>query len=315
MLTEIETRLTAAAAALSEQEVTEARREDLLVRQKALHDQVAELRVRATTEQRDVDALGRLSLSSVLATLRGRRDEALAREQAEAVAAAFKLADAEARLAAVDREHSAAEARLLDLGDARYAYEQILDEKEELLARAGGPAGRRLLTLAADRGRLDGEITELAEAIDAAEAAAQALAAAQSLLSSASGWSTYDTFFGGGALSSTMKHDRLDAAARAVGEASELLAVLRTELDDVSGFRVQLPNLAVDGMTRFLDVWFDNIFTDLKVREQIREARMDLELCADAVGEVRGRLDARRLAAADKAAKLEQERRDLLGAA
>ncbi|NUO57062.1 MAG: hypothetical protein HOV71_21245 [Hamadaea sp.] len=315
MLTEIQNRLTAAAAALREHEVTEARRKDLVVRRGALRDQVSALRVRAKAEQRDVDALLRLSLSSVLASLRGRRDEALAREEAEAAAAAFKLADAEARLATVNREHSAAEARLLELRDARYAYEQILAEKEAFLAEQGGEPGDRLLRLAADRGRLDAELTELAEAIGAADAAAQALASTKSSLDSASGWSTYDTFFGGGAISSSIKHDRLDAAARAASQASERLAVLRTELADVSEFPVRLPDLAVDGMTRFLDVWFDNIFTDLKVRDQIREALMDVELCANAVGQVRTRLRSRYEAATRQAAKVDQERLDLLGGA
>ena len=38
------------------------------------------------------------------------------------------------------------------------------------------------------------------------------------------------------------------------------------ELADVGGMDLTAPNPAVDGLTRFVDVWFDNDFTDLAVR-------------------------------------------------
>jgi hypothetical protein len=44
--------------------------------------------------------------------------------------------------------------------------------------------------------------------------------------------------------------------------------VLRTELADVDGMALTAPQLAVDGLTRFVDIWFDNIFTDLAVRDR-----------------------------------------------
>jgi hypothetical protein len=64
-----------------------------------------------------------------------------------------------------------------------------------------------------------------------------------------------------------MKHSRLDEAAQAAAYADRCLAVLRTELADVPGLSLTAPQLAVDGLTRFVDVWFDNIFTDLAVRD------------------------------------------------
>jgi hypothetical protein len=52
-------------------------------------------------EERDLQPLERPSLTRVLASLCGSRDDALDREQAEADAARYRVTDAEARLRAV----------------------------------------------------------------------------------------------------------------------------------------------------------------------------------------------------------------------
>jgi len=78
-------------------------------------------------------------------------------------------------------------------------------------------------------------------------------------LGSAPGWSTYDTYFGGGPISSLIKHSRLDEAAHAAVCAGRCLAVLQTELADVPGVALTVPQLAVNGLARFVNVWFDNI--------------------------------------------------------
>ena len=90
-----------------------------------------------------------------------------------------------------------------------------------------------MLALAGERGRLHGELTEIAEAQQAAAEATDALKQVRSRLGSASAWSAYDTFFGGGAIASAVKHSRLDDAADAAARADQCLAVLRTELADV----------------------------------------------------------------------------------
>jgi hypothetical protein len=75
-----------------------------------------------------------------------------------------------------------------------------------------------------------------------------------------------------GAISSTFKHNRLDQAAEAAAQADRCLAVLRTELADV-GETAATRYVSVEGLTRFVDVWFDNIFTDLAVRDHIKQAQ------------------------------------------
>ena len=222
------------------------------------------------------------------------------------------VAEAEAQLAALRREHDAASARLSQLATAPDAYARVLDDKEQHLRESGDPRRMRLLELADERGRLTGEMREIAEAMQAARTAFDALSQVQEKLGSASGWSTYDTFFGGGAISSAIKHSRLDEAAQAAAHADRCLAVLRTELADVQNVALTVPNPAVDGLTRFVDVWFDNIFTDLAVRDRIKQAERNVARSMELVREVHESLKQRRAQARARLATIDTERHGLL---
>ena len=289
----MEKRLAAAAARLRGRDLTAAQVTELAGRRDALTAEVATRRAEMAVEQRDVERLENLSLTRILASLKGSRDDRLAREQAEADAARYRVAEAEAQLRAVHGDWEAARARLAESATAPADYAAVLEEKERYLRHSGDPLGRRLLELAEERGRLTGEAREVAEALAAAGAARDALAAVQASLDSASGWSTYDTFFGGGAISSAIKHSRLDEAARQAAHADRCLLALRTELADVAGVAHTAPQLAIDGLTRFADIWFDNIFTDLAVRGRIKRAQENVGYSARAVREVARQLGQR----------------------
>src|SRR5262249_2933478 len=153
-----------------------------------------------------------------------------------------------------------------ELADAPNAYRAALDAKERYLTTTDDPRGVRLMELADERGRLEAESREVTEALHAAEYAARALSRERDWLCRASSWPAYDTFFGGGALSSQINPDRLDEAAQLAAQADQSLVRLRTELADVHGIGLTAPQLRMDNTTRFFDIWFDNIFTDLAVR-------------------------------------------------
>lgn len=286
-------RLAEATEALREHETTRSRHRQLQEALARAETRVIELAEAHTVEAGDVARLETLTLTRVLATLRGTRDDALARERAEADAAAYRLARARAEVDALQREADELAGRLVTLADAPRRYAEVLDDKERfLLAAVGDPRSARLLELAQARGRLDAEAKEIREAQQAAVAAAEAAAELVRLLDSAGGWSTYDTFFGGGAFSSAIKHDRLEQAANAATAVDLRLAKLNRELADVPGGTVVgLPQITE--LTQFVDIWFDNIFTDLAVRDQIKQAQARAGQCAGQIAQVRSRLGKR----------------------
>jgi hypothetical protein len=187
-------------------------------------------------------------------------------------------------------------------------------KEEHLRSVPDDPRSAGLTELATQQGVLDAEVREVAEAIVAAAAAERALRQVAESLGSAGSWSTYDTWFGGGAISSVVKHDRLDQAQRAASRAEEALAALRRELADVGGGGAVVPSLGIDGLTRFLDIWLDNIFTDLSVSSRIKDAKATTTAAQRAVTAVQRSLLDRRTDLRARADDLSRRRTELLSA-
>src|SRR5215469_5656199 len=278
MSDDIDQRLAAAAQAVRELEVTRRRCSDLQARQDHLGNELAALQAQYRIEQKDVDRLEHMSLARVLVALKGSRDEALAREHAEADAVRMRLADAQARLEAVRKQHRAAQEQLDHLASAPDDYTALLAEKERHLTESGDPRRTALLSLADERGRLNAELGEMAKAAQAADSARQALLQTEDKLGSASGWNAYDTFFGGGMLATAMEHSRLDEAAAAAAEADRRMAVLRT---------------------------------DLTVRDRIKQAQQNVSQSLQLVSAVEERLKAQAANAQSRLAEIDAQRRDL----
>ncbi|MDI1462718.1 hypothetical protein QEZ54_17220 [Catellatospora sp. KI3] len=312
MLDDIQIRLAAAAEAVREHQVTTQRCRELGERVDGAQRQLGLVTKAHAAEAADVAKLEGMSLTRIWLALRGARDDALARERAEEQAAAYRVAEAKERLRVLADELAVARARLATLRTAEFDYTAVLAEKEQHLADSGDPRAGRLLELAERRGSLTAELKELREAAAAAARAAESLDRVAVLLGKADDWSGYDTWLGGGAFSSAMKHDRMDEAASAATVADHHIAKLRTELADVRDVNLTLPELELEGFTRFADVWFDNIFTDLAVRDRIKQALRNVGHSVERVAGLRRTLD-RHLA--DTTAALEgaeRERRAVL---
>jgi multidrug efflux pump subunit AcrA (membrane-fusion protein) len=309
---DIERRLADATARLHRYQSTAARAEELAARCERMDAEIAALRSAHAIEEREVRRLDGLSLTRILLSLRGAREDRLARERAEADAARYRVVQGQARLDAVTRELEAARAQLRRLSSAQETYDAVLDEKARLLAGSDDPRGRRLVALAQEQGRLTEEAREVTEASEAARTALDALARLDRTLGSASAWSTYDTFLNGGLVGSMIKHDRLDQAARQAAHADRCLVVLRTEVADVDGAAPLTGSVAVDGLTRFVDVWFDNIFTDLAVRERIGRAKQNVAASIARVRNLLAELEGRSERTRQRLAAIDTARVDLL---
>ena len=312
MSDDIEPRLEAAAQAVRELEVTRRRCDDLRARQHDLSAEAESRRAECHVEEHEVERLEHLSLARVLASLKGSREEAMERERAEAAAARYRAADAQARLDSVTRELESAGQRLAQLAQAPDQYAAILAEKERLLTESGDPRRAALLSLADERGRLTAEVSEMGSAVRDAEAAKRALQRVQDTLASARSWNTYDTYFGGGFLADIKEHDRLDQAAQEAHEADRRMAALRTELAELDHTTETSPLIAISGATRFVDMWFGNIFTDLAIRDRISQGQQNVEHSLQVVKGVQQRLAARMTQAQARLTQIEADRRDLL---
>ena len=216
---------------------------------------------------------------------RAQRDAA----QERAAAAEAARVTAKERLRRAELEAGLAEARVVAAlqaaADARAAA--VTAAVERVLAGRVGAA-----RMAEQVARLESSAAQLVEVTEAARAvtsAREATRRAEKELGSAASWGTYDTWFGGGMLSSSIKHDRIDSANDAMARVHSALASARKELADVS-VEIAAPDLSQVGSNRTMDVWFDNIFSDLGTQSRIKDGQADVQQLSAELARVDHRL-------------------------
>jgi len=312
MSEDFEQRLAAAAQAAREFELCREQHAQLSAREQAAVADLDAARQQYAGKEMDVRKLEHLSLTRVLAALHGARQDALAREKAEADAASYRIAQARQRLDGVQAQLARLAGRQAQLAGAPQAYADALVAKEQYLTHSADPRGARLLTLADEHGRLTAELNELRRASDDADAAVQALAEVQDRLGTAASWSTFDTYFDHGMVANTIKHDRIDQAAQAAHAADQRLAALRADLADLGGSEPTAPKLEISSGFKFADIFFNNIFTDLTVGQQIRDAQDNVDRSVQQVRALQDRLKNQIGAATGKLDTMGAERQHLL---
>ncbi|ODR20744.1 hypothetical protein [Mycolicibacterium porcinum] len=265
---------------------------------------------RLESEAHDVHKLESFSLTKIWAQLKGSHEDDLAREAAERQSAEYDYLTQRARADADQRHVEHLTNRIEELGDVALGLERALNAKESWLRDNGGAAAARLLEIAALRGQLTAELSELEQASAAGQRALTELRRAAEQLDSARSWSAYDTWFDGGFIASMVKEDKLDGVAASLRSADTDLKRFSTELADVHMEGVRLIELS--SFTRLFDVWFDNFFTDFAVRDRIIEAQGKVDQAITGVKRILADLDRRTKDRAGELNRLTAERADLL---
>ena len=255
------------------------RREDLSMldqlygQEERCRQEVSQRQAEWSKEQRDVERLERLTLSAVLASLRGSKDEDIEREQAEAYQARLHLQEAERQLREVQEEIWVRRRRVEENGACEKEYEAVLREKEKALRQHDPALAERLADLERQEVALTLRRQELAEALQAGQEALFSLEAAQGALNSAGNWGIWDVA-GGGLLTDMMKYSCLDEAQSRLEQVRSSLRRYQAELADVA--RALEVEIRPSGLGSTLDIWFDNVFSDWAVLDQISQSQRQL---------------------------------------
>ncbi len=114
------------------------------------------------------------------------------------------------------------------------------------------------------------EIKELDESISVGNSLVSEIENTKKLLESAKAWGTLD-LFGGDFISSLAKHQKVDEAQRHFSRTSNLLDRFNKELRDIN-----INGLRFSTTSKTFDIFFDNIFTDIAVNNQINKSYNDI---------------------------------------
>ena len=118
---------------------------------------------------------------------------------------------------------------------------------------------------------------EMKEAIDAGERALNSLKNAKEKLNSAGNWGLFD-MFGGGFISTMMKHSKMNDAGQLMETAKADLKNFQKELKDIN-IPLDL-RMEVGSFLSFADFFFDGFVADYLVQSKIADAK---EQVSDAI--------------------------------
>lgn len=229
-----------------------------------------ELKESFLKEQADVDRLEGRSLSAFFYNVIGKMDEKLTQERQEAYAAQVKY-DAVAReLDGIEEDLERYQAELHSLQNCEARYIAVLREKTQAVKANGGDIAQQILRLEERTAYLESQSRELEEAFAAGQNALTTTDQIVDSLDSAESWGTWD-LVGGGLVADLAKHSRLDEAQACVESLQSQLRRFKTELADVTiaaDFQVN-----IDGFLRVADYFFDGLFADWAVLDQIHQSQ------------------------------------------
>ena len=249
---------------------------------------VAESMTRWAKEERDVEKLEKLTLSSVLAALRGNKEEEIDREKREAYAARLRLQEAERQRDEIRYEIRLRQERIKASETCEQQYEALLREKAEAVRKEDPVLAKKLTELEQRELGLTSRKKELEEAFAAGRQAMDHIRAAIVDLDDAEGWSTWD-IFGGGLIVDAMKYSSMDDAQQKMEQVQSDLRRYQAELADVA--QTAAFDLQPDGFLQFADFFWDNIFSDLAVRDHIYQSQGQMQTLREQVQQIQTNLE------------------------
>ena len=217
-------------------------------------------------EQVDVKKLERTSMTALFYTVLGSREEQLEKERQELLSAQLRYQRVKYQMEALQRERESLSREIADLAEVEDEYQSLLAEKETLLRQSDPAVTGRLLENARQSAELAAQIHEIGEAIQAGRGVLSSLNGVLDSLGSAQRWGIWD-MFGGGVISTALKHDHIDNARQGIQDVQEKMSRFERELADVRN-EVEL-QIDIGGFETFADYFFDGLISDWVVQSKI----------------------------------------------
>jgi chromosome segregation ATPase len=222
-------------------------------------------------EQKDVDQITHLSFKSVLASLKGNKDEQIDKETQELLEATSKLDNLKYEANLIKEELEEYEYRLNNINSIRGEYEELMKQKARFLLESSEEFRSQYNALNAEVNLAKEQLAEILEAITAGKNCVRVLEKALEHFTKAEHLGEWDTWSKNSMFTSIRKHDHIHEANEYISLAQKKLQTFNREMQDVSS-TFKLQHVQNEYIDEWADIWFDNFFTDRAVQNQIRSA-------------------------------------------
>ncbi|MHB8065361.1 MAG: hypothetical protein ACYDG2_22575 [Ruminiclostridium sp.] len=305
ILIEIENRL----AALP---VLEQRRNNLQGRINEAENDVRSLLQKFESETLDVEQIQKESFSNTLLKLIGKYEGKVNKETQEMLTAKMEYDKATERVKVLNLEQSELGNKLSELYKEKNTFEYELKNREEIIkSNVTAQTYKTYMELQKEQELLIRQLVETEEALKAANRVINTSNSAMQHLESAESWATYDAWTRGGIFSHMAKYDHIDEAQSDFSRLNSQVKDFEKELLDVN-IQGTYESLGIDSTTRAIDFWFDNIFTDLSVRDKIRDDMKNLRNLCDRINRALNKLESNRVEVKKKLGETEVRKNDLI---
>ena len=217
-------------------------------------------------ENKDVEKLKRISFAAFVDYLQKNKEDCLAKEEQEALQAAFQLRQ-------LEEDEKVLLHKIEDMKKELKNEKSIRKELEELELKetaSHSPYGEELFIQRDKVRKLSIHLKEIAEAIHAGNQVLDLLNQALSSLESAESWGLFD-IVGGGFISTMAKHSHLDTAQEHLAQLKLYMDRFRKEVADVKSIRID--DVKLSGGLTLADYAFDNVFMDLFIQSKISSSK------------------------------------------
>lgn len=263
-------------------------------------------------ESLDVEKLKKESFSSTILKLIGKYDNKIDKETKEMITAKIEYDKACDRVNNLYIKRDELNSRIYELNRDKDTYDSELKRREqEIIRNVASEVYAQYRQLEEQRKIIAKQSIEIDEAIKAANRVKSTIDTAIGYLDSAEGWATYDVWTRGGIISHIAKYDNIDNAQEAFNRLYSEIKDLEKELSDVA-LLSSINFSGIDGTTRAIDYWFDNIFTDLNVRSRIRDDREQLKKLYNKISSIINNLDKNKKQIANNIKNIENRKKELI---
>ena len=241
----------------------------------------AQRRWEALIEQRekeylDVEKLEKLSVTSLMARVKGTKDQQLEKEKVEYLTVLNKEEAARREYQQLEDVITQTKGQVNELEDLLNAKNKLEKELEILIHQVceGVPdpiedaIEQRLAILEDQIGPITNNRSRVFRAKNHLDHAITDMNGALESLRSASGFSTWD-LLGGGLIADSIKHSRMSEARNSVHNAHSNIQRAIQEYPEIRG---SLSGAYVEDISFFWDGFMDNIFSDIAARDKIHRS-------------------------------------------
>lgn len=270
---------------------------------------LASLDAQLAKEKVDVEKLEHISLTGLFYSVLGNREQQLEKERQELLAAQLRYQQAKHQVVSLEQEQNILAQQLDKLSNIDSEYEGMLSEKEKFLRQSNQDVAKELINFSEQIADLNAELREITEAITAGSDAILGLEQVTASLESAANWGAWD-MFGGGLISTAIKHSRIDDARSGVNDVQAKMSRFKRELSDVQkNVDIQID---IGELASFADFFFDGLIVDWIVQSRIEDSLAQSKRAKGMIAQVLRDLENSKKIAESKLTNLQEDRARLI---